>query len=263
MNTQLSGTSIVNRNLRILVLEDERSSRDYLVELIERSGIANVVSAPDTAEGAATVIEEGSTVDAAFIDVNLCGSDRDGMSIIRAYAGQPEAPLFVLATALRDHALEAYELGVADYVTKPFSQLRVAHCLSRLSSIRRAPRPAVNRVSARRGRNLVFLFADDIWCVESAARLTHVHCAHGVYDLDTSLASVESAFPDRFVRVHRNWLANIAHIRELQRDSGSCSVRISSGYRADDVGIRVPVAKDRVQQLRDLLLGDSHGVRRR
>ena len=34
-----------------------------------------------------------------------------------ALAGTPGAPLFVLATALSQHAVEAYALGVADYLT--------------------------------------------------------------------------------------------------------------------------------------------------
>ena len=57
--------------------------------------------------------------------------------------GWPErtgAPMFVLATAYEDHALEAFDLGVVDYLLKPFSEERVVQCLRRLHE-RRTVRP--------------------------------------------------------------------------------------------------------------------------
>jgi DNA-binding LytR/AlgR family response regulator len=84
-----------------------------------------------------------------------------------------------------------------------------------------------------------------------------------VYDIDLSLAAVDAAFPRRFVRVHRNWLVNLSHIRELKRDIGGSVLLVGSGYRPEDPRVAVPVAKDRSQDLRELLLGRSPGVRRR
>ncbi len=253
----------VGEKMRVLVLEDERAARDFLVELIESSGLATVVDALASVDEASQLLATHS-VDVAFIDIQIFGSDSDGMSIVRACAGRAGAPRFVLATALREHAVEAFELGVVDYVTKPFSRPRVVQCLTRLAALRpstigRQP----DRVAARKGRSLVFLAAEDIWCVESADRLTYVHCVHGVFDIDLSLSTVESAFSPRFVRVHRNWLANSEHIRELQRDGGDSTLLVGSGYRSEDPGVRVPVAKDRAQDLREMLLAASLGVRRR
>ena len=74
------------------------------------------------------------------------------------------------------------------------------------------------RIVARRKRSLVFLEPPEIWAFEAADRLTFVHTMHGTFDIDLSLAAVEASFGRAFVRVHRNWLVNAMHIKELERD---------------------------------------------
>jgi two-component system, LytTR family, response regulator LytT len=250
--------------LRVLVLEDEWVARNFLVELIEASGVAHVVGAVAALEDATELLETANGIDAVFVDINLSGSDETGLSLVRGRAGQPGAPQFVLATAARDHALEAFELGVVDYVTKPFSKERVAQCLQRLDAKRTPHAESVpNRIVARKRRSLVFLAIEDIWAFESSDRLTCVHSPHGVYDIDLSLAAIELSFGRRFVRTHRNWLVNSDHIRELDRDAGESTLLVGSGYADKDPGIRVPVARDRSQAIRDQLLRASPGVRRR
>jgi len=94
-------------------------------------------------------------------------------------SGDPLAPMFVLAVASSQHSLEAFDLGVVDYILKPFTEDRVDQCLRRLLD-RRAPRPqAVRRVVTRRKKSLVFLDPEKIWAFEAADRLTFVHSAEG------------------------------------------------------------------------------------
>src|ERR1700722_17587850 len=184
--------------LRALVVEDEWPARNYLVELLESAGLAEVAGAVGTLdEGRQALAGDppNLAVDAAFVDVRLEGAARgeSGLSLIRAMQGQPTAPMFVLATAYENHALEAFELGVVDYLLKPFSEERVVQCLRRVHQ-RRAPAGGLKtgpaRLGPRRKRSLVFLEPPEIWAFEAADRLTFVHTLHGTFDIDLSLAAV-------------------------------------------------------------------------
>ncbi len=250
--------------LRALVVEDEWAARNYLVELLERSGAARVIGAAANAEDAHEVLQsrEGD-IDVAFVDVRLVGSERDdeGLDLVRTFARQPGAPMFVLATAFAQHALEAFDLGVVDYLHKPFTAERVARCIERLNERRPAPAtpssPAAvpPRIVVRRKRALVFLRLDEVWAFEASERLAFVHTARGVFDVDLSLSAVEASFGRSLLRVHRNWLVSAEHVKELEGAGSETELLVGD--------LRVPVARERAQGVREALMANTFGIRSR
>ncbi|MET0386950.1 MAG: LytTR family DNA-binding domain-containing protein [Polyangiales bacterium] len=251
--------------LRVLVLEDEWVARNLLVEMIEATGLASVVGAIGTFDDAVTFVSAApSSIDVVFVDIKLVGSAHDGLALIQRFVAQPGAPAFVLATALREHAIDAFELGVVDYVLKPFDQRRVTKCLEKLAkSAEPAPGPSrPARIIARNKRNLVFLTLPEIWAVEASGGLTLVHSDRGTFDMDLSLDTVATSFGRDFLRVHRNWLVSEDHVLELERASGESALLL--GNRSSDAGsLRVPIAKDRAATLRARLMHEGVGIRRR
>ncbi len=254
--------------LRVLVVEDEWPARNYLVELLENSGLASVVAAVSTVDEAKQALDagQGLAVEAVFVDLNLSGDggERAGLGLVRALASSPSAPMFVLATAFDEHAVEAFDLGAVDYLLKPFSEDRIATCLRRLHA-RRPPAPpplGTNRIVARRKRSLIFLELNEIWAFEAADRLTFVHTPHGKFDLDLSLVAIESSFGRTFLRVHRNWLVNATSIKELERDGAETKLFVGHGLGEERKGLLVPVSRERAQPLRETLLANATGLRR-
>jgi DNA-binding LytR/AlgR family response regulator len=255
----------VSPRLRALVVEDEWPARNYQVELLEASGLAEVVGAVGAADEARQALAPANRVhlDVVFLDVQLAANEREGLDIVRSLAGEPGAPLVVLATASKEHALEAFELGVLDYLLKPFSEERVDQCLRRISErrpTRAATAEAPHRIVARRKKSLVFLEADEVWAFEAAHRLTFVHTPHGTFDLDLSLSAIEASFGRKLTRVHRSWLVNPVFVKELERDGSD--TRLLVGAAVGQPGVHVPVARERAQELKDLLLANATGLRR-
>jgi len=252
--------------LRSLVVEDEWPARNYLVELLQASRLAEVVGAVASADEARLALSGGSglTVDVAFVDVQLARGDREGLELARTLLDARPGLMVVLATAFEQHALEAFELGVVDYLLKPFSEERVLACLKRLSARRPAPgaAPAPARIVARRKKNLVFLEPQEIWAFEAADRLTFVHTAHGRFDLDLSLSAIEISLGRSLTRVHRNWLVNAAFIKELERDGAETRLFVGASLAGEAPGLHVPVARERAQEIKDMLLANTTGLRR-
>jgi DNA-binding LytR/AlgR family response regulator len=245
---------------RALVVDDEWVARNYLVELLHASGDAEVVAAVGSLDDAREVVG-AIALDVAFVDVQLGAGERDGLELARAHAGRPGAPRFVLATAHAQHALAAYELGVVDYLLKPFTAARVAQCLARLGAADGRPRAAAPaRIVARRKRALVFLRADEVWAFEAAERLAYVHTPRGRFDVDLSLASIELSFGRTFLRVHRNWLVNADHVLELEGTGAETELKVGA---PDASGLRVPVARERATSVREALLANATGLRTR
>jgi DNA-binding LytR/AlgR family response regulator len=243
--------------LRALVLEDEAPARDYLAELLQAChGIGEVVAVGTTDEATAAM-RAAIGVDVVFVDIRLVDrpGDTSGLAWAHAIASSGDPPLLVFATAMPGHALQAFETGAADYLLKPITPQRVWRCVERLCARRsdRMPR-APARLLARTANSLVFLPLDGVYAFEAAERITHVLHADGRFLVDLSLAALEHDLTDRVLRIHRNWLVAIAHVRQLERGSEPMLV----------VGpdLRLPVSRDRAAAVRDALLGNALGIRR-
>ena len=252
--------------LRALVVEDEWVARNYLVELLEESALAQVVGAVGRADEARQALHDtsGLTVDVAFVDINLArDGDAAGLELVRELSGRANAPMFVLATASHDHAIEAFRLDVVDYLLKPFTDERVAACLQKLLARRSfVPRLGAPRIVARRGKTLVFLDPSEVWAFEAADRLTQVHTPHGTFDVDLTLSVIESSIGRSLMRVHRNWLVNASCIKELDRDGRDTTIFVGAGIGPQRTGVEVAVSRQRAQAVRDMLLANATGVRR-
>ncbi|MBN2526530.1 MAG: response regulator transcription factor [Deltaproteobacteria bacterium] len=252
--------------VRALVVEDERPARAYLVELLHSTGQAQVVAAVATESEARQALENGELhLDVAFVDISLASSGcKDaGLAIVRDFSRHDRAPLFVLATAYKQHAMEAFDLDVADYLLKPFTERRVAECLSRITRRRpSAANPVPSRVVARNRNGLVFLPPHEVWAFEASERLAFVHSAAGRFDIDVSLAVMESAMGLTGLRVHRNWVVSTAHILAMEKDELGWTLRVGDSHDETGSALRVPVARDKVQRIRGMLLEGTAGLRR-
>lgn len=261
--------------LRVLVLEDEWPARNYLVQLLEQSGLAHVVAAvPTTALATEALSASPSAIDAAFVDVHLAEDrvpDRAGLRWIEsvrrpgADAHALAAPLVVLTTAMSEHAMRAFELGVVDYLLKPFTARRVHATLERLAALAQKlpPREPVAlagdaRIAARQGRAVIFLPRDEAFAFEAEGRLCCVHSARGRLDVDLSLTSLEAVLGPSYLRVHRSWLVSLAHVHAFERDAGEMILLVGPG----ESPLRVHVARDRAVTVRERLLASAVGLRR-
>ena len=102
---------------KLLVVEDDRKLNRALCYALEKEGYG-VVSSYSIEEAKRVYMQGG--VRMVLLDVNL--PDGEGFEFCRWVKAQAAVPvLFLTARDLEEDALNGYELGAEDYVTKPFS----------------------------------------------------------------------------------------------------------------------------------------------
>jgi DNA-binding LytR/AlgR family response regulator len=109
---------------------------------------------------------------------------------------------------------------------------------------------------------------EEVWAFEASGRLSFVHAAAGRFDIDLSLAAVEGSLGWGLLRVHRNWLVGLPYVRELVREDGETKLFAGDGLSPKEGveqarGIWVPVARERTNKVREALLSQTTGIRRR
>lgn len=107
-------------NLNILVVDDEDDIREMLLMVLENAGM-NVI-AVSTAEQAQKSLEEAA-VDLLVLDWMLPGIS--GIEMTRRLKSDPRynaLPIILLTARVeKTDRIRAFEVGVNDYITKPFS----------------------------------------------------------------------------------------------------------------------------------------------
>jgi DNA-binding NtrC family response regulator len=102
----------------ILVVDDERSLREFLTILLEQEGY-EVTTADTVVSGIETVV--GGKFDLVMCDLKL--PDGSGLEVLgEARKQQVESPFIIItAHTTPQHALEALRAGAAEYLSKPFN----------------------------------------------------------------------------------------------------------------------------------------------
>ena len=102
---------------KILVVDDERSMRDFLSIMLKREG-HDVVAAENGADALKTV--QAEIFDLVISDVKMAGVD--GIEVLKTVKElSPETVVIMItAYATAETAVEAMKLGAYDYITKPF-----------------------------------------------------------------------------------------------------------------------------------------------
>ena len=132
--------------MKILVVEDDHSTREILTHALKRAG-HGVVTAAD-GMGALDLVGSANP-DLILLDVGL--PDIDGFEVCRRIRLDRQVPIIMLtARDEEDDVMRAFKLGADDYVTKPFSArllaARVETVLRRTAEAGRSDRENLIRV---------------------------------------------------------------------------------------------------------------------
>lgn len=125
------------KNMRILIVDDEQGIREVLQEYVEFAGYEGAQAA-DGVEAVAMC--KNADFDLVLMDVMM--PRMDGFTAVREIRKAKDVPIIMLSALGEEYdKLRAFELGVDDYVTKPFSPKEV---MARIQAVtkRRQVRPA-------------------------------------------------------------------------------------------------------------------------
>ena len=117
--------------MRILIVEDERTLREGLVDLLAAAG--HEVAAEEHGK---TAVERGTTEAFDLVLLDLMLPDIDGIEVCRRLRrARPSLPILMLtARGSEDDKVVGLEAGADDYVTKPFA---VRELLARIEAMAR------------------------------------------------------------------------------------------------------------------------------
>jgi len=231
-----------------LLVDDEAPARARLRRLLTPETDVEIVGEAANGDDAIRLISELRPA-LLFLDVQMPAPD--GLAVLRTVRHE-WLPCTIFTTAFAEHAVAAFELHALDYLLKPYSRERFAGALARArqhlpaSDLARGdpriaalltgqglPSAPLERFLVKTNERYVVVRAADIEWIEAAANYVILHTSHGNYILRRALAAIEAELdPQRFFRLNRSALADLAAIREVQTvTAGEHLVLLKSGAK--------------------------------
>ncbi len=218
----------MSSTLNVMIVDDEQLARSRLKTLLadcqEPSCILEA-EAQDAMEAMAKL--RGASVDVVLLDIRMPGAD--GLQLARELRKiRPELAI-IFVTAHAEHAVDAFDLDVTDYLTKPVraERLHIALQKALLKKERFTQTvPAQNNdltqkfiIIQDRGRTERVPLADVLY-FKAELKYVTVRTAQRSYILDGSLTELEAQYTQDYLRIHRNTLVARREMRALERYHG-------------------------------------------
>ncbi len=230
--------------LRVLLVDDEALARLRLRTLLgdctAPTAVVVVGEAAD-AQQALTALRH-TPFDLLLLDIHMPGMDGVALArTLRELSGPDprDQPAVVFVTAHSEHAVQAFELDAADYLTKPVRLERLQQALGRVQQRRqllhdtqdlllkqehlRQSIPGLSPDLAEkvliiqdRGRTERVPLSDVLY-FKAELKYVTVRTAKRSFVLDGSLSELEVLHAERFMRIHRNALIARRAVRALVR----------------------------------------------
>lgn len=237
-------------SLVVLAVDDEPPALDELAYLLNADGrVAHVHRAGDATE--ALRVLRDTEVDAVFLDIRMPGLD--GMELARILRRFAHPPAIVFVTAYDDGAVDAFDLGVTDYVRKPVRAERLGESLRRVAGSRTTPTSAPASVAdepaipVELAGTTRMLPRSSVRWVEAQGDYARLHTADASHLVRVSLATLAERWANAgFVRIHRSYLVQLRLVTELRLTG--------SGYVVAVDGVELPVSRRHTRELKDRLI---------
>jgi two-component system LytT family response regulator len=260
--------SSLHPTLRVVVADDERPARSFLLALLRSCDDVTIVGEAESGREALTLIERQKP-DLALLDLHM--PELDGLAVVRLLK-KHHRTLVIFVTAFEEYAVRAFDLNAVDYLLKPVDKVRLRDALNRaqerlehedlvveeatkvgaaMEAYESVVRPAyLERIPVRRRDEVALLPVQQIASIVAEGELLHLTTlkqerhtiTYRLKDLELRLD------PARFVRLGRGALANLECITKVNLMPGGTMLAVLTN------GQKLPISRIQSSVLRERLL---------
>jgi DNA-binding LytR/AlgR family response regulator len=209
--------------LNCILVDDDSLSTKIIKSFIQQTGFLNLIGEFTDGIEAANFINNSKnrSIDIMFLDIQMPGMT--GMELLRTFENLPQ---IILISGHDNHAIEAFEQGVTDYLLKPVTYPRFLKAVNRAKEEIEAQQQSIvsnssNHIFIKQAYNLLKIDNDSIFWVEALGDYINIFTDKDKFTVHSTMKNIESKLPkDKFLRVHRSFIVNINKIEKVDLDDG-------------------------------------------
>ena len=257
----------MSARLRVVVADDERPARSFLVALLRSFDDVVVVGEAESGKEAVAIIEK-TRPDLALLDLQM--PELDGIGVVRVLKRQ-EMPLIAFVTAYDEYAVRAFEVNAVDYLLKPVEKSRLRETLNRaqeraehadiaseqtsrvnaaIETYETIKAPHLERIPVRNREEVLIVPVNQIASIVAEGEILNITTLRNErHTINYRLKDLEARLdPARFVRLGRGTLANVDMIAKVSVMPGGTHLAILNN------GQKLPISRLQSKVLRERFL---------
>jgi two-component system LytT family response regulator len=217
----------MNKTWKTLIIDDEQLARQRLIRLLNAYDNFDIIGEAVNGQDGLEKIEELQP-ELIFLDIEM--PVFNGFELLAKLKHQPKV---VFTTAYDQYAIKAFEEDSIDYLLKPVEPERLEKTIKKLQQGALQP-PAylplealmkqfrvkkdIKTLTVKIGDKILLIKLDTIIHIEAEEKYVFLHTADGKKHLtDFTINSLEEKLPEQFIRIHRGYIINTDHIKEIRK----------------------------------------------
>ncbi len=224
----------MKRKYNVLIVDDEFLARKLLSEYVSKVDYLQLIDTCSDATKAMEVLHK-EQIDILLLDIQM--PDISGMEMLKLIDKKPSV---ILTTAYSEYAVDAFSLGVIDYLLKPFDYARFLQAINKAVNVNTSTAVANTDMSndylmVKADYKLYKVNYDDLLFIEGQHEYVTFHTKAKRITALYSLKNLEDTLPkDRFVRVHKSFIVSIKNIEDIDKTNVSVAgskIPVGASYR--------------------------------
>jgi DNA-binding LytR/AlgR family response regulator len=195
-----------------IIIEDNPVQRKILTTFLEKIPDIQLIGTFESAINAISTLQE-QKIDFIFLDVQL--PEIDGFTFIRTLDNPPKV---IMISAHNHYAVEAFDIGITDFILKPITFERLVKAVNRAISTDKSRNVAFSQQDffLKVGRESMKFQLEEIDYFEAYGSFTKVYVGGKATTLSESITEIEEKMSSEvFVRVHRSYLVAKSKIKGI------------------------------------------------
>lgn len=204
--------------VKCIIIEDEYPAVEILKGFLAKVPQMEILASFDNAVDAIYYLSNNK-VDVIFLDIQL--PELNGIDFIKTLVNPP---LIVITSAYNEHAIEAFELIVFDYLLKPFSFQRFMKTIARINN-HFEPKTEENTdlkneyIYVLENRQNVKIMTRDIVFIESQKEYIRIVCEKKEVKTKLGISKIEKLLSNhKIIRVHRSFMVSLRKVSSFTKN---------------------------------------------
>ncbi|MBQ0129952.1 MAG: response regulator transcription factor, partial [bacterium] len=215
---------MTEKKYNVVIVDDEFLARKLLQDYVSKINSLQLVASCANAVEAIEALKNNK-VDILLLDIQM--PDITGLELVQSLEHKPAV---IFTTAYSEFAVDAFNLGVTDYLLKPFDFPRFFQAISKAigsnaqtevinaKKTSDAVSKSADFITVKADYKLYKINYDDLLFIEGQHEYVTFHTPQRRITALFALKDLEEMLPqDRFVRVHKSYIVSFDHIQDLDK----------------------------------------------